>query len=350
MIGALVVWAVSGAALAKPCEWPSVATFRAGETKCTATLVESRVFLTAAHCLEAGEPGRVRFGEDFSPYEVRVDVEACFAPSQYFETRSPKDDYAACVLAEALPDIPIVPIAMGCETEALVPGATAAIVGFGQPALGEDFGLKHWAATTITERVVPPELIEVGDAAANGCLGDSGGPGFVQLPDQTWRTFGILAAGPRCGEGPSLYALVHHRVAWLEAQTGFDLTPCHDADGTWNPSEACQGFGIDPQAAASWDDHCDAPRYAPASACPEGLMPETTGAEPSEDETDPDNPTGCACSTGTPGGVLGSLVGLLLFGRRRGPDASRRSRRDTTPSRWAGGWNLADNGYYVRDE
>ena len=320
MIAQLVVLAVAGAPAAQECEWPSVATFRVGDTKCSATLVHPRVVLTAAHCLELGDTGRMRFGEEFSPYEMRIDVERCVKRPEYFATRSPSDDYAACILTEPAEGIPIVPVAMGCDTEGIVAGAQAAIVGYGLPSLGEDFGIKHWASTVIDERERPVGLVDVGDAEVNGCLGDSGGPGFVRLPDGTWRAFGILVAGPECGEGPSTFATMHDRMAWFEEATGFDLTPCHDADGTWNPGPDCAEFSLDPlDSTPTWETACAAETFEPTTECPEGLTaPTEPEAEPDPQPEEPAAPPSsgaCALGAHRPAAWLPLL--LLLVAHRR---------------------------------
>ncbi|MBL4684395.1 MAG: trypsin-like serine protease [Nannocystaceae bacterium] len=328
VIAAFAVLAVAGAAPAAACQWPSVATFRVGETKCSATLVHPQVIVTAAHCLEAGDTARVRFGEDFSPYEVRIDVASCFVNETYFETRSPHDDFAACVLVEPV-QIPIVPIAMGCDTAALVPGAEAAIVGFGLPGSGQQFGRKHWARTVLAQDSRPDGLVAVGDAVVNGCLGDSGGPGFVRLPDGTWRTFGILVAGPDCGDGASTYALLHDRVAWLEDQSGFDLTPCHDADGVWNPGPDCLELASSPaEAIGSWDEHCARENVTRTGPCPEGLAgsEEDGGAATSTGPTDPADADGeeprrsgaDGCSIGTSPAPVSGWLFVIVIALRRG--------------------------------
>lgn len=307
-----MIWAVSNAPLARPCQWPSVAAFRVGQTKCSATLVHPRVIVTAAHCLEAGDPGRVRFGEDFSPYARRFDVQQCTTNEPYFETRSPSDDFAACILAEPVDDVPIVPVAMGCDTAALQPGTTAAIVGFGQPALMEDFGRKHVGLTAIADIERPDGLIAVGDQATNGCLGDSGGPGFVQLPDDSWRAFGILVAGPECGAGPSTFLRIDAIAEWVYARTNIDITPCHDASGEFVPGNACGEFATAPdQSDSTWDVACTADGFAPTAECPDGLsFPEPTptptqgssddgqtGSESTGSFAASTGESGCACST-----------------------------------------------------
>ncbi len=327
MLTAFTVWAVAGAAPALPCEWPSVATFRVGETKCSATLVHPEVIVTAAHCLEAGDTARVRFGEDFSPYEVRIDVSDCVVNERYFETRAPEDDYAACILTAPV-DVPIVPIAMGCDTAGLTPGADAAIVGFGLPEVGGEFGRKHWALTQIADDPRSPGLVAVGDNEVNGCLGDSGGPGFVRLPDGTWRTFGVLVAGPDCGSGVSTYATLHDRAEWLEAQTGYDLTPCHDADGDWNPGDGCSSLAADPlDGSATWEDHCRQAPHAAAGPCPEGLSPPdsepnpATGTTDTADQapTDLPGPGASRCSVGADNEVPWALIAVLLLALGMGP-------------------------------
>lgn len=62
-----------------------------------------------------------------------------------------------------------------------------------------------------------------------------------------------------CGYG-ALYSTFAHVMPWIERGAGFDITPCHDADGTWNPDERCSGFPLAPddgtQSSESWVNGC----------------------------------------------------------------------------------------------
>lgn len=308
--------AVAHANVAMPCQWPTVVSYRTSEEKCSATLVHPQVIVTAAHCLEAGSPGRVRFGEQYQPAAFMVDVARCGLDPDYPRTHSPSSDIGFCVLVEPVEGIPATPLLAGCETEWLHEGLPAVIVGFGQTETDPEFGVKRYAFTTLDSELRDDGTILVGDAEVNACLGDSGGPAFVQAPAGTWHAIGVLVYGPACAQGPVLYRALFDRIAWLEAETGFDLSPCHDADGGWAPGAACGSLALDPLALdTAWIDRCTSD-LAEAPACPEPAPETTTDAvDPSEGSagltsTTTDalaaagETTGCACraapGSGTP--------------------------------------------------
>ena len=50
---------------------------------------------------------------------------------------------------------------------------------------------------------------------------------------------------------------MHDPVAWIEQESGFDVSPCHDPDGTWNPGPDCGGVPVDPQTGSGTWPSCD---------------------------------------------------------------------------------------------
>lgn len=198
-------------------------------------------------------------------------------------------DFAACVLADPVTDVPITPPLMGCDGEAkLVVGESATIVGFGQSDDPEQpYGIKRQVTTEIAG--FSWDEVFVGNENEGACYGDSGGPALVQLDDGTWRVFGVTSWGqPGCGAG-NYFSLVHNGIDWIEAETGIDVTPCHDGLGNWDPSPACEGFAAgDPGVAeGTWDTCSFGQTSGPSSTCgpafdpsPDTTAPEVTIVDP----------------------------------------------------------------------
>lgn len=325
--------AVAEGSLAMPCQWPTVVSFRTSDEKCTATLVHPRVIVTAAHCLEASSPGRVRVGEQYQPAAFTIDVERCGLDPDYPRTHAPSSDVGYCVLAEPVEGIPATPLLTACEVAWLHAGLPAVIAGFGQTETDEGFGTKRYAFTALDSALRDDGTVYVGDDEVNGCLGDSGGPAFVQSPAGTWHTLGVLVFGPACGQGPVLYRALHDRIAWLEAETGLDLSPCHDADGGWEPGPACGPLALDPLTGdTSWADRCTSAR-AEAPACP-ATVADTGPNDPQDPLDDPaladdDDATGCACRAAGSDTHVVAWLSLVLAAR---PRASRARATSTSRS------------------
>jgi hypothetical protein len=288
---------ISGANIAEDCQFPSVVAFRAGETSCSGSIVHPRVMVTAAHCLAAGSPDRVRFGEAYAPYEHRLDVERCEVYPAYAESDAATDDLAFCVLVQSADELPPIPLLAGCEVEHLQRDTVAVIVGFGIPAEGESYGRKHYAFTTVYHVADVGGTVMIGDDGANGCIGDSGGPALVQLPDGTWRAVGVFSRGPDCGGGPSTYRVLADRLAWIEERSGFDITPCFDDDGEWEASPECAGFDADPRTSdGDWDHYCDGERLAPTQTC-QSQQSDTSSASSSSESSASSESSGSAESS-----------------------------------------------------
>jgi hypothetical protein len=242
-------------------------------------LVHPSIVTTAAHC--GTNHKAAIFGESQSSPARSVPIAWC---KTYTGPRvaGQLSDWAYCKLKTPVTDLPIVPILMGCETEILRPGQKVVVAGFGANGTGpnDGFGTKRWVETTINE-VDMGRGIQVGGNGKAPCFGDSGGPAFVQLGDGSWRVFGIDSAGlsSDCRDGDHM-ALLHAAVPWIEKNSGVDITPCHDADGTWHPSSRCKSFSLAPTSTGrTWKNGCaESGMSGPEETCGKAFV--DTGSDP----------------------------------------------------------------------
>jgi hypothetical protein len=96
------------------------------------------------------------------------------------------------------------------------------------------------------------------DGVPSICSGDSGGPAFVQLDDGSWRTFGIASTVVGDCGGYGAHSMLAGAVAWIEWDSGIDITPCHAADGSWAPGPACTNAYAHPAGLGNgeWPSWC----------------------------------------------------------------------------------------------
>jgi hypothetical protein len=391
--------AVVGGSDAQPCEFPAAASALRydGSHACTVVVVHPRVVLLAAHCLYTGDLGSVVFGEDAFAPAATIPIELCEGHPGFMEVGDFNFlDLAYCKLTEDAPAVPIVPPLMGCEADELAPGATVVLPGFG---LNDEInytgqGIKRWTANTV-EAVDEKanDLYLLGADGSSVCFGDSGGPAYLQLSDGTWRVVGITSEGHPdvegepyiCGYG-AIYDLVHLEMEWFEQQTGYDLTPCFDVDGTWSADETCGAFpkslttaGLDWSTAcvtddvSGWSATCGEPWMTAGTGTSTGSdtsdasttvsvdstgiddtgttavasagstdSSSTSAAPPPPDGSDSTGPAqqsdegGCSCRTHTPANTaIGVLLLVTLFRPRRGRETRRGGWRDTDGSRRA---------------
>jgi MYXO-CTERM domain-containing protein len=292
------------------CQWPSTVML-IGSLVCTGVLVHPRVVLTAKHCLDGEgsialtQPDTVGFGESRQQWTKTVAVRRCYV--------HPTNDVGLCTLKEDVTDVPIVPVMAPCEASELLPGKPVVEVGFGIVGANDrkNYGTKKWIHGTIERRSTNMVDIFVTTGSQDGeYFGDSGGPLFFRMPDQTWRVIGedccsddIADAGPRI----STYKSVPYHVPWMEQKLGLDLTPCHDQAG-WNPGPTCTGFSTNPGAGVGeWSTLCQGQSFDLRPTC--GASPYDASPRDDADEVGEQD----ALLEGPPDSRFDDEDGLLSF-------------------------------------
>ena len=277
---------------------------------CTATLVSPHVIITAAHCMgDTDAPPDFRMGNVVNAPTQLIPVDYCRRNPLYdpsFNNGVNGQDITYCVLENPIYDVPFTPIIYGCETEIISTGREAWIVGIGNNDFnGSDdtgFGIKRYRQTTVAG--MPGDDLSdgvyIGAVLEAACGGDSGGPAYIQYPDGSWHVFGVVSGGPPpCGGGADLYTVMSAWVPWIEEDSGLDITPCHDTDGTWNPTGWCQGFELDPlNPDREWGEYCLGEVSPPSATCgpafdaePDDDAPTVTITNPMAESTVPDAPS-----------------------------------------------------------
>lgn len=150
---------------------------------CTAVVIAPRALLTAAHCVDhVNFTFGVFFGHDAMGLDTIEKWVAQLAPATATHMHPDYDraapfnaDIAVVNLAADVPSTvtpllfnrtPPVPAMVGLEVK---------IIGYGQTTPGEYNAIKYSALTEIAA-LDPDDTIQIGNADARTCLGDSGGP------------------------------------------------------------------------------------------------------------------------------------------------------------------------------
>lgn len=274
------------------CGWPSTVYLQTpGGGSCTGVLVHPFVVMTAAHCVSDDVITSVRFGENGQTAQQLVETEYCRQFPGWTGATAQGQDLGYCKLRAPVTSVAIIPVAAGCEQSAIQPGARIMHVGFGVEETG-DGGRKKMLDTVINNLSGAGELIS-GSFNEIICNGDSGGPTFVWLDpalggDGSWRVAAIHSwaqgadpVDPNCS-GVAGSVLVSQGLDWIEQDSGIDITPCTDDDGTWNPTAHCGGMPTQPWlASGTYTTACESDDTIEfAAVCGPGLDATPDGTPP----------------------------------------------------------------------
>ncbi|NVB37782.1 Ig-like domain-containing protein [Pseudenhygromyxa sp. WMMC2535] len=257
---------------AEVCSWPTTALAGFGApplygVACGTTLIHPELIVVYEECV-APVTSPVDFGElPWSGAHQEVDLLSTLAEDAC--VYHPSRPFAVCRLAEPV-DLPITPIVFGCETEIFELGRQVAMVGYGADTYPEGDGeepTKRWGWSRLV--AVDPYTLTTAEDQAVGCgAWDLGTPLYVRYPDGSWHVAGIATKTADC-KAHTYYERLDVSAAWIEDTFGLDVTPCHDIDGTWNPSDECQNLSqAGPTGTGTWDDWCEGtPAVAYSQTC-----------------------------------------------------------------------------------
>ncbi len=164
-----------------------------GQAFCTGTLVDKRVVVTAAHCLQGLRASSVRFvlGPNASSPQASLGVSRVVAHPQYNSQRL-TNDVGVLVLSQ---DAPVAPIAINDSMSSSWVGRPLTFVGYGVTNGHTQGGAGVKRAVSIAVSQVGSTQFAYADRQKNTCFGDSGGPAFAQDADGTLSLVGVTSYG-----------------------------------------------------------------------------------------------------------------------------------------------------------
>lgn len=262
-VGPVVPQVIGGMEVGE-CGWPDTVAVTGGGGLCTGSLVHPQLVVTAAHCGDGDKT--IRFNEESDSGIGRQ--AQCTVNPEYTGVNEQGSDWGFCVLAEPVTEIPVTPPLFGCELDVIEAGLPVVIAGFGDGGPDGNAGTKRWGETQIVSTF--GNTANIGGEGLSTCSGDSGGSAFVAMPDGTWRALSMTSTGLIGCEGTTgVHALMHPAIPWIEETSGIDITPCHDIDGTWNPTPNCaEFFAGGATGFGTWDNWCEGtPRSGASESC-----------------------------------------------------------------------------------
>mgnify|MGYP000160855938 CR=1 FL=1 len=290
------------------CQWPTVVDL----SICSGVLVHPRIVVYAGHC---GQQGEVTFGNLGEGFTISIDPSMCKVHPQW---TLPGLDVAYCELPVEVTDVPLVHL-LGTPEPLPEQGELVTLVGYGATEEGSTNGRKYYGEAPFLN--LQEGELTIGGNGTDTCSGDSGGPAMAEQDDGTWRVIGITSRAEDsdvlCG-GISRYTHAPSAAAWVEQQSGYDVTPCFDGAVAMN-CDSSDDAPYDPAPAwCAWGEAQDETGISDSGEPSEDTSSVTSNAEtttliPDDDPSDlPETARGCDCSATSPPGLWPLLL-IPLF-------------------------------------
>ena len=240
---------IIGGAAATIEEFPSLAYIQADEGgekgfACTGSVVAPRVVLTAGHCVEDIETGKLTPVRDYLVATGVADLRQAEPGNVFkvvrtltysrFDPGATRGDAGLLILARPT-TVPPIAMATAADATLLNPGTPVQIAGWGLQGGNAKSGPATLRSTSLTVQTdsycgngvrpfypfySPALQLCTADRpalASGGCFGDSGGPAIAHRADGTAVEIGVISAGgPACKpELPNIFTRVDRISAWV---------------------------------------------------------------------------------------------------------------------------------------
>lgn len=206
-----------------------------GETLCTATLIDPKIVVTAAHCLLNNPQkiigiyignGRPK-GQLLATDTIYKVIKGFTYYTEWYIGPRGTVDMAILILQKPVTSIKPVNI---IKDKDLVPSifssSQATIVGFGQRSVADQsMGLKSQGSTEIKQLDFNFGVMQVGTYHCEDCqaaiYGDSGGPVFLTSQKILYQA-GIVSRGD-AEFNTIMYTMIHPFLCWIESKSHINL-------------------------------------------------------------------------------------------------------------------------------